>query len=241
LWVFAFALFGIVGYAEWRGQYMKEPKVMRSKLFTVVMVAAFAVMAVQAASSMAALPEFTPTANTLTGTGTAGTLSTLGNPFSITCKNNTVSGSVTGAKAAEYEITFKECEVLGGSAKSLGGTAGTIKTGKLKGELCYINEAKKEVGLYTTVTLQHIEAPLGILINISGTIIAQVEPVNKSQTTGTITLASNGTNGDPKWTTCGGKTASLLASQDTKHEENKTSAMAQVFSVTFTKAEEILA
>jgi hypothetical protein len=214
---------------------------MRSKVFMVVMVAALVVMAVQAAASMAALPEFSPTLNTFTGTGAAGTLSTLGNPFSITCTSSKLTGSVTGVKTAEYEISFTGCEVLGGSAKTLGGTAGTITTGKLKGELCYINTVSKEVGLYTTVPLQHIEAPLGILIDIDGTIIAQVTPVNKSQTTGTITLANNGTNGDPRWTTCSSKTASLVASQDIKHEENKTSAMEQTLAITFAKAEEVLA
>jgi hypothetical protein len=219
----------------------KERKEMRLKVFMVVVVAALVVMAVQAAASMAALPEFTPATNTFTATAESGTLSTLGNPFSFTCKNGSATGKISGAKAAEYELMFKECEVLGGSSKSLGGAAGIITTGKLKGELCYISKAAKEVGLYTTIPVVHVEAPLGVLINISGTIIAQVAPVNTSQLTGTFRFANNGTNGDPKWTTCGEKTASLLASQDAKHEENKTTALSQVFHMTFTKAEEVLA
>ncbi len=220
----------------------------RLKLFGTAMMAILALTAIMATTA-SAKPEFLDpgfVGNTFTGKGPAGELTTLGGGIEIKCKENTVSGEVTGNETGTItKLDFKGCTALGlFKANSLGDAEGTILSDGLPFKLCYTDEAKKEVGLYIEKISTHIEVPsLGQLINVSGSIIGKITPVN-TLTAGpyTITFAQSaaGDQNPVKCTLLGKELkASLVSSKDAKHETNESSAIVQKNEITFAKDIEI--
>jgi hypothetical protein len=132
--------------------------------------------------------------------GGAGTLSTLGNFFSITCKKLEGTGNTGGNDTETFTgtLTFKEC-----NANSLGSASGVISYA-VNGLLCWTNEAKLEVGLYIAATnAVHLEnVPLIGLLSFSAgsSDVASITPVNTATTTLTEKLTQSG--GDQSITSC---------------------------------------
>jgi len=205
-------------------------------------VALVALSALVASAASAALPEFSPaTANKFSGSGGAGELTTLGGGISIKCSANTSNGEITGAKTANVDVHFTGCTALGFTSNSLGDASGVILTGSLPAELCYINAATKEVGVFISNANTHIEVPsLGVLIIVSGSIIGKVTPVNVKTTKFTFKFEQSAA-GDQKVTECGGKKASLVSNKDAAHEKNESSAIVQSAEVTAEKEVTIVA
>ena len=132
--------------------------------------------------------------------GGAATLSTLGNFFSLTCEKNTSEGNTGGKDTETFSgtITFTGC-----SMTSLGAAGGTI-TYKFDGLLCWINEAKLEVGEYILASEDvHLEVPLiGLLTLIKGSAdVVALTPVGFKTKTLTGKMETSGT-GDQKVTSC---------------------------------------
>lgn len=220
----------------------------RFKVFGATLVALIALGAVMASASMAALPEFSPsTAQKFKGTGKAGELTTLGGGIAIKCTANTLEGTITGPNTGTVNITFTGCSALGFPSNSLGDAEKVILTGTLNYELCYINKAEKVVGVYISGVNSHIEVPsLGVLINVTGSLIGQVTPVNSLKTGPyTFTFAQSGA-GDQKFTECTNAKGEVLkgklvSSKDAKHETLESSAIVQTAEATAEKAVEIKA
>lgn len=220
----------------------------RIKVFGATLVALVALGAMTASASMA-LPEFSPaTKQKFKGSGGAGELTTLTGGVSIKCTANTLAGEIITALTATVSITFTGCTALGLAANSLGDAEKVILTGTLNAELCYINKTTKppEVGVYISGVNSHIEVPsLGILINVAGSLIGQVTPVNTLTTLFTFNFAQSGA-GDQKVTECTNDKGEVLkgklvSSKDAKHETLESSAIVQKAEVTAEKAVEIKA
>jgi len=157
---------------------------------------------VMAASASAADPLFLGFASkTFTISGGAGTLSTLGNPFSITCTAVSGSGEIGGNETETFTATF---DFTGCNANSLGDAAKTILF-KVKGLLCSISEAKLEVGLYQeAIEVVHLEnVPLiGLLEFLKGSSqIASITPDGTKVSEFKAKLSTSGT-GDQAITSC---------------------------------------
>jgi hypothetical protein len=185
------------------------------KMLGAAIVAVVALSVVASATASAALPEFTPGAKgtTFTGTSGAGTLQSLGG--TIECTSDTVTGVLTGPKTGTATIAFKGCSaftIFG--AKSLDSkNAGEILT-SVNLELCYINKAKKEVGILTEVAKTvHIEVA-GKLIEITGDAVGVITPINTKTTKFAIAYKGKGDNQEPAG--CEGKTENLLAKENEK-------------------------
>jgi hypothetical protein len=151
----------------------------KPKLLGVAIIATIALSAIASATASAALPEFLPGAagTKFTGTGGPSTLATE-KKGTFECKSDTASGELTTEKKLAIQTDdFKECKVLGiFGAHSLEDTEGIILV-KSKLHLCYINKAKKEVGLLTELTPVHVEIA-GKLLVVKGDQVAQITPVN---------------------------------------------------------------
>ena len=198
------------------------------------------VVAAAYASMASADALFLGVTNTgFTGSGGAGTLSTLGNAFLLKCKGVTVAGNVAGNDKDSLTATMKftECGV-----NSLGSPAGTIEFA-VAGELCYINRAAKEVGLYVESTAAvHLEnVPLiGLLSFEKGSSdVAAVTPVNTPTHTITSQLQTSGT-GDQKVTSCEGLSVRKPAITVTLNEgtTKADAALATAFTISPTTAGE---
>ncbi len=214
----------------------------RIKLFGFAITAVLAFTAV-IASTAAAKPEFLDNVkgNTFTGKGGAGAIEVLGGGLKIACTEDTFSGEITGNEEGTIsKLDFKGCTALGFKANSLGDAEGTILADGIPFKLCYINEATKDVGIYLEKINVHEEVPalVGTLINLTGSIIALIEPINKLTTTGTIKLTQTAA-GDQSFTTCKllGKElkASFFSSKDAKHEKNESASLVQEETITFVK------
>ncbi len=214
----------------------------RLKLFVTALMAILALTAVMA-STAAAKPEFLDNVkgNTFTGKGKAGELTTLGSGIVIKCKENTLSGEVLDNEEGTIkDIDFKECTALGFPANSLGDASGVILTGAIPFDLCYINEATRHISLYFKTFKVHIEVPIiGVLFVIEGSIEVLITVANSLKTGPFTANFTQSAAGDPSFTKCTllGKElkASLVASQDAKHEKNESAAIVQSDELTFAK------
>ncbi len=214
----------------------------RIKLFGLTILAVLAFTAVMA-STAAAKPEFLDNVkgNTFKGKGGKGALEVLGGGLVIACTENTFEGEIlTNEEGTIKTLDFKGCTALGFKANSLGDAEGTILADNIPFKLCYINEATKDVGLYLEKINVHIEVPalVGTLINVTGSIIGLIEPINKLVTEGKIKFTQSAA-GDVSFTKCTllGKElkASLFSSKDAKHEKLESASIVQEATITFAK------
>lgn len=177
---------------------------MRSlKRFGVALAMLVAVGVAMASTASAVLdPEFLFPQQAFTASGGAGALSVLENPFSITCTLMTATGNLGGDPSQTFTATI---DFTGCNANSLGDPAKTILF-KVDGLLCWINEAKLEVGLYILATEDvHLEnvSLIGLLVFLKGSAdVAALTPDGVKTKTLTAKLETNGTNGDQKVPSC---------------------------------------
>jgi hypothetical protein len=150
-------------------------------IISLAITAVVALSAIAAGMATAAKPEFLPANGTfpVKFTSHAGPGSLKSGALEIKCQAETDKGEITGAKTVTDTIDFEKCAALGFAAHSLGDSGETILT-TVTGELCYINEAKKEVGLLVTPTAKvHIEVPAaGALIIVLGSVTGALTPIN---------------------------------------------------------------
>ena|ERR1700693_6184453 len=137
----------------------------------------------------AANPEFlgNVTGNTFTAKSGTSEIEDSATKLSIACKKDTVTlvnGKITGAKTIEVTVDIEECTLGGLSMNSLSDPSKTILV-TAKGELCYIEKGAKppHIGILLSITPVHVEVPsLGELIELRGTILGLIEPVNELRT-----------------------------------------------------------
>ena len=183
-------------------------------------------MAISAFASTAAfaLPEILDhVPSTFTATGGEAQLVDPTSKLTIKCEKLSVllaNGKVLTATTIETTIDFEQCSIGGLAAISLGAKndAEGKKLGLIlslvKGELCYIGEAKnKEAGIFFLIPPVHIEvlslAELLEVVNnpttkIQSSVVALITPNNKLQT-GPYTLTTKGIKQE-----CDGKKAQIL-------------------------------
>lgn len=192
--------------------------------------------AVTASTVSAALPEFLPSAGTFTIGSGAGTLEEGGQP-AITCADDTGRGEITGAKTATISIDFLSCKVFGIiGAHSLGDLEGHMLVGGT-GQLCYLDEFIKEVGIAIKLSALHVEVA-GKLLLVTGTVIGKVRPVNFSNAVVEIILKEH--SGIQEFTKCeGGATVHLSTAEN--EGTAKESGLQTTDEEIFAKAIEVMA
>jgi hypothetical protein len=163
--------------------------------------------------------------------GGTGTLSTLGGFFSYECKTVEGTGEIAGndVDTAKGIITFNEC-----TGTSLGAASGVI-TYKYNSELCWINEAKLEVGEYIEASEPvHIEMPfLGLLTLSAGSAdVAALTPIATKTKTVTARMDTSGT-GDQRVTSCVSLRGTLKPAI-VLHENEGTTAHDEAIATSFT-------
>jgi hypothetical protein len=111
------------------------------------------------------------------------TVEAVGAEPNLVCTKDTNSGEVTGEKTIKITLDLEGCKEGAFAAQSLG-DAKEVVLMSISGELCYINEVAKEVGLYSKLPAEgaHVEVPaIAFLEVFKGAFIGKMEFVNKLQ------------------------------------------------------------
>jgi hypothetical protein len=155
----------------------------KTTLIAIIAIGALSAIA-SATASAATEPQFLPGAGTkYTSKSLAGTLETL-KKGSIECTDDKDEGELTSDTTGVITIDFLGCKALSIiGAHSLGDPAGVIL---FHGTtlLCWINEAKKEAGIYVHVPSPgvHIEIEgVSILLLVTGSVLGSITPVGLKQ------------------------------------------------------------
>jgi hypothetical protein len=159
-------------------------------------------------------PLFLFSTTSFTASGGEGKLETLSAFMTITCKKASGKGKTAGNDTATFSgtITYEECAALGSPINSEGDASGVVLQ-KFTGELCWINEAKLEVGAFietSEANRVHLLLPFGALDLLWGSQVATVTPVATKTKFGNLSLS--GTNGDQAVSSCVGLTGTKTPS-----------------------------
>ncbi len=179
----------------------------------VAIVAVVALSAIASATAPAALPEFLPgnAGEKATGTSPSDTLE-INSLEKITCTSGLINAEIIGStkKEASAILTLKGCIAFGiAGAKSLGEPEGTIAEIVFL-KLCYINKAKKEVGMLSKIAAPvHVEVA-GKLMIWEGDQIGKIAPINVK--TAKFTIKYEESAGVPKPEGCEGEKEHLTVS-----------------------------
>jgi hypothetical protein len=193
------------------------------KIMGLCLAAAFVMSAVAVATASATKPEFrfSGTKTAFSSTSGKGTLvqengTKEENGSEIKCEKDTDSGEVEGVsgtdKVTNVLVLFSECtsKVLTTTytCTTTGQAKGVIKTNQLEGQLGYISESAKTVGLVLKPKSPATEfasfecessAKVKIAIKVKGEIIAKITEVNKLVEPGGHFTLSYARNGTDKW------------------------------------------
>ena len=145
----------------------------------------FVLIAVTAASAVAAPPEFTgPFPNPYIGASKTTKIETVGKQ-TVTCTADKVKGQITGPVTAEVQIDLTGCTtsvVAGVQCNSPNGLPGEIQTEVLFGTLGYTKLEPKEVGLDLA---NPTGGPMAVFFcgaavtgKLYGSVIGKVTPIN---------------------------------------------------------------
>jgi len=171
-----------------------------SRVKGVILVAAMLVMsAIAVASAAAALPEFDgPFPKPFHSLGGAGLLETTG-AKKVNCASNHVNGNITGPKTDLALIRFLGCEnteILPVKCNSSGQGTGVIQTSPILSLLGYLNKTTKEVGVLlepdNTALFASFECGGIVKIEVKGTVVGKITPVNTKSKTFTLELKQAG-------------------------------------------------
>lgn len=175
---------------------------MRIRTILLALVAVLAVSAAAAATaSAAAMPLIvnekgeTPTKTGFKGTSKESTFETKGRSTALKCKEDTISGKLTGPSTDTAEIKFKKCKASILACKTSGAAAEEIVL-KVTSELVWVNEAETEVGedLVPTTSPVTIECT-GLekeTLKVEGSTICAISGYHSLSITGTITCVQSG-------------------------------------------------
>lgn len=172
----------------------------RSRIIGLAVVAMFIMSAVATASASAALPEWAFAAastTTFTATSGAGTLeSTSGTK--VKCTSDTATGTLEKPKAVKKVVViYKGCKEGSNECKSTGAAKEEIVTGPIEGTLIYAGAGSTKAGELLKHepgggTFVEFKCGAGLAIKVTGEIIGEAGPINKSELTGTLTFEQAG-------------------------------------------------
>jgi hypothetical protein len=183
---------------------------------------ALAMLALSAllSTSAYALPEFLPNPAgqgvTLGGGSNALVEVQIEGAGSIKCEKNKLLGELLTFTHLEVDIHLEGCKAIGFQANTPMDSPGVILTKGLA-LLCYLNKGLKTVGLAVEVTpTTIIEVPTAKQkLEITGTVIGEVKPVNVKKPTSEVVFIQK--SGKPGIEKCEGAAAAvLLVKESTK-------------------------
>jgi hypothetical protein len=164
----------------------------RTKFVLLAAMSVCVISAVASAAASAALPEFLPvnTRATFTSTSGEGRLETVGGE-AIECTADTNKGAITGPKTATLEVSFTGCKAFGiVNCTSKGAKSGelmipgTVMLGFIKAT------TPLEVGgAFTISGTQKFRCSGLIEVEVEGTGVGKVAPINTSSVTGHLNFA----------------------------------------------------
>ncbi len=170
---------------------------MHFKTILLALVAVFAMSVVASATASAAsMPLIVnekgafPTKTGFKGTSKESTFETKGSHPALKCKEDTISGKLTGPSTDTAEIKFKKCKASVLSCKTKGASAEEIVL-KVKSKLVWLNEAETEPG----EDLEPTEPPVTIectglskeTLKVKGSTLCSISGYHSLSLTGTIT------------------------------------------------------
>jgi hypothetical protein len=161
----------------------KGDKVKSTRIRTVVLaiISTLALFAVGALAASAAELEQVPAKGTFTVKSEGGTFETHSKE-KVSCKKDSGSGELTGAKTDKSTVTFEECTgPLGVKCTSSGAKAGTIVT-EINSELVWLSKASKLAGEKLALAKEVTIACSFIKLTVKGSTLCPVEPVNTKTT-----------------------------------------------------------
>ena len=210
------------------------------KLLGAVIVVVFALTGIATATA-SALPEFLPTGGTLTAKSGKAKLQVKGGA-AIECSSSVTPKSGTiGTNSVTVKVEFKGCKTLGVAVETEGLKTAEQINAPLTLTLCYINKAEKKVGAIAALTSNlKLEVPsLKKKLEIKGSAIGSVSPINVKQTTGTVTFTQTaGVQGIEK---CEGEAARKLETSENGGTTFVQSGQEVTTEVTFSTATEVMA
>lgn len=175
-----------------------------SRLCAVALAAALALLLVPAGAS-AALPvlEFVVPGHSLpipfTTESGAVNAEMVGLKKLVQCAASTGEGEITGPRSTVSKYTFTGCATGAEKCESTGDSEGEIKTGPIDGELVYIDQAKRQVGIVldpNAGTYIAFECE-GISAEGRGPFLAPVSPINTEATAFAAILSQSGSAQTP--------------------------------------------
>jgi hypothetical protein len=160
------------------------------------LLAAFAVSGAALAGSAQAAKHTNTGPVKLTGSGGLAKLSSSALP-AIECKKNSAVGALLTATTDEDTVVFTECETAGKKCGNV--KAGTIETKLLETKLGWIKkptEVGSEFLPKSGTSLAEFECE-GIKVNVTGSVIGKVTPLNVMETHSTVALGGKSFKQEP--------------------------------------------
>lgn len=165
------------------------------KLLGLVLASAFVVSAMLSTAAFA-LPEVLNAAHATTtfsykGTSGKGKFEELGGLIPISCESATYEGA-SGGTLGPLHIMFASCTCTG-----LGEASGVIL---VLGEyhIVYLKLSPLTAGLLLLINEVHLECALGVLVQVKGSVLGEITPINTLAKEFTFTLTQS--KGDPSTT-----------------------------------------
>jgi hypothetical protein len=158
-----------------------EREMRQVKILTMALMAATALAVAFAGAASAASPEFNLAKGKFFADGLGEAVLQIKGGAAVKCKKYEIfleEGVITGAKTLTAKLELFECTSLGLPTRSVGNFEGFIAM-KVEGELCWINETTKDVGVFLTIT-----PPAGVTLEVPG---AKTNYVVKGNVIGLIT------------------------------------------------------
>ncbi len=157
-------------------------KTIRIRMVLLAVVSALAMCAVAATAASAAELEQVPAKGAFTVKSESGTFETVGKQ-KVTCKSDSGSGEITGAKTDKSKVTFEGCTgPLGVKCTSSGAkVAGTIET-EVNSELVWLSKASLKAGEKLALAKEVTISCSFVKLVVRGATLCPVEPVNTKTT-----------------------------------------------------------
>ncbi len=166
-------------------------KTNRIKTVVLAVVAVLAISAVAATAASAAELEQLPPSGKFTVKSGASAFETHSKE-KVSCKSDSGSGEITGAKTDKSKVTFEGCTgPLGVTCTSSGAKSGNIET-EINSELVWLSKSGLKAGEKLALAKEITISCSFIKLTVRGATLCPVSPVNTKTTTFTITCSQSG-------------------------------------------------
>ncbi|MFI4991498.1 MAG: hypothetical protein ACHQHO_11375 [Solirubrobacterales bacterium] len=215
-------------------------KTIRIRTIMFAVVSALALSAIAATAASAAELEQLPGKGTFTVKSESGVFETHSKE-NVSCKTDSGSGEITGAKTDKSKVTFEGCTgPFGVKCTSSGAKGGNIET-EVNSELVWLSKASLKAGEKLTLAKEVTIACSFIKLIVKGSTLCPVEPVNTKTTAFKIICKQSG--GKQEFTEYENEKGEKIKAitETNKSGSFEESALASTETLTFGELSEIMA